>query len=92
MDKINVRQIALLYAVVLPATRFLVYPSTLAYYAGNDLLFSAAACIALEGGMLALVFAMSKRTDKTLFGLLEQGVGRPFARAVYLLFCLYFHI
>lgn len=90
MDKINVRQIALLYAVVLPATRFLVYPSTLAYYAGNDLLFSAAACIALEGGMLALVFAMSKRTDKTLFGLLEQGVGRPFARAIYLLFCLYF--
>lgn len=88
--KLCVRQICFLFAAILPVTRLLVYPATLTFWAKNDLLFSAALSFLLEGTAVAAVLFAASRTQKTLFQLLEENFGTLAARAVYLLFALFF--
>ena len=53
MDKLKLRQICFLFAAVLPVTKLIIYPSTLSYYAKNDLLLSAAVSFLAEGVVVA---------------------------------------
>ena len=80
MDRIKLRQICFLYAALMPVTRTLLLPATLAYHAGNDLLLPAFANFAAEGIVIFLVMQLSKRTKLTFFGLLENTFGRVAAR------------
>lgn len=88
--KLCVRQICFLFAAVLPVTRLLVYPATLSFWAKNDLLFAAGMSFVLEGAAVAAAVFLASRTQKTFFELLESNFGKTAARAVYLLFALFF--
>ncbi len=88
--KLCARQICFLFAAVLPVTRLLVYPATLSYWAKNDLLFAAGLSFIAEGTAVAAVLFVASRTQKTFFQLLESNFGNAAARAVYLLFALFF--
>lgn len=90
MNKIKLRQMCFLFAAVLPVTRMIVYPATLAYRAGSDLVLSAALNLALEGLIVGLMLWLARRTRRTFFGLLEATFGEIAARAVYGLFALFF--
>lgn len=90
MDKIKLRQICFIYAALLPATRMLLYPATLAYHAGNDLLFSALGNLLAEGAVIFAVMMLAKRTRLTFFGLLKNTFGEVAARIVYGAFALFF--
>lgn len=65
MDKLKLRQICFLFAAVLPVAKLIIYPSTLSYYAKNDLLLSAGLNFLAEGIVTALVMWLSSRTDRT---------------------------
>ena len=90
MDKIKLRQICFLFAAIMPVTKTIIYPATLAYYAGNNLLLSSALNFLLMGAVLALVIFLSYRTDMTFFDLLQNTFGRVTARIIYGLFALFF--
>ena len=90
MDRVNVRQICFLLAAVLPVTRLIVYPATLAYRAGNDLLWSALLNLACEGAAVWLALWLSKRTERTLFGLVQARLGKAAAKVLSFGFALFF--
>ena len=90
MDKIKLRQICFLFAALMPVTKTIIYPATLTYYAGNNLLLSSALNFLLMGAVLALVVFLSYRTDLTFFDLLQNSFGRVAARIIYGLFSLFF--
>lgn len=90
MDKIKLRQICFLFAAIMPVTKTIIYPATLTYYAGNNLLLSSALNFLLMGAVLALVIFLSYRTDMTFFDLLQNTFGRVTARIIYGLFALFF--
>ena len=90
MKDLSVRQICFLFAAVLPVTRMLVYPATLAFRAGHDLVLSALVNYAAEGAVIFLLALLAKKTDTTFFGLLQQKLGTLAARIVYMIFALYF--
>ena len=52
MHKLNVRQICFWLAAVLPVSRLIVYPATLSFRAGNDLLWPALWNLIAEGTVL----------------------------------------
>ena len=79
MDKLKLRQICFLFAAVLPVAKLIIYPSTLSYYAKNDLLLSAGLNFLAEGIVIALVMWLSSRTDRTLFDLLRYTFGETAA-------------
>lgn len=83
MDKIKLRQICFLFAAIMPVTKTIIYPATLTYYAGNNLLLSSALNFLLMGAVLALVIFLSYRTDMTFFDLLQNTFGRVTARIIY---------
>ncbi len=85
MDKLKLRQVCFLFAAVLPLTKLFIYPSTLAYYAKNDLLLSCALNYLLEGAVVALVLWLASRTRCTLFELFKNTFGRTAAKVLYLL-------
>lgn len=90
MKELNVRQICFLFAAVLPVTRMLVYPATLAYAARNDLVLAALASLAAEFLAVALILFAASRSEKTLFELLSCRFGHVTAKLVYLLLSLFF--
>lgn len=90
MNKIKLRQICFLFAALMPATKFILYPATVSYYARNDLLLSAAINLAAMGAVIAAVLFLSARTDTTFFGLLQNTFGKAAARIVYGLFAVFF--
>ena len=83
MDKIKLRQICFYFACMMPATKFIIYPATLAYEAKNDLLLSALLNLLAQGAVIAAVLWLSARTDKTFFDLLKDTFGAPAAKIVY---------
>lgn len=90
MDKIKIRQICFIYAALMPATRMLLYPATLAYHAGSGLIFSALGNFLAEGVVIFAVMMLSKYTKCTFFELLQNTFGKLCARIVYGLFALFF--
>lgn len=90
MDKIKIRQICFFLAALMPVTKMLVYPTTLVYQSKNDLLFSALINFAVEGAVIALIMFLARKTDRTLFGLIENTFGKVTAKVIYALFALFF--
>lgn len=75
MDKIKIRQICFILACMLPLTKTIIYPTTLVYDVGHDLLWSAAINLVAESLIILSVMLLSKKTDKTLFELVENTFG-----------------
>ncbi len=92
MDKIKIRQICFLFAVMMPVTKMLIYPTTIAYTAKNDLLFSALINLAIEGVVIGLLMLLAKKTRLSFFGLVENTFGKVAAKIVYGIFALFFFI
>lgn len=90
MDKIKIRQICFILACMLPLTKTIIYPPVLVHGVGHDLLWSAAINLVIEGLIVFSVMMLAKRTDKTLFELIENTLGKAAARIVYALFALFF--
>ena len=90
MHKLNVRQICFWLAAVLPVSRLIVYPATLSFRAGNDLLWPALWNLIAEGTVLLLLLLLARRTRRTFFGLLRERAGEAAARMTALLLALFF--
>ena len=90
MNKINIRQICFLLACMLPLTKTIIYPTAVVYGVGHDLLWSAAINLLAEALIIFAIMMLAKRTDKTLFELIENTLGKIGARIVYALFALFF--
>ena len=88
MRKLNVRQICFWLAAVLPLSRLIVYPATLSYRAGGDLLWPALCNLLAEGTAIALLLPLARRTKRTFFGLLRARLGEGAARLAALLLAL----
>jgi len=73
---------------MLPLTKTIIYPTTLVYDVGHDLLWSAAINLVAESLIILSVMLLSKKTDKTLFELVENTFGNVGARIVYGLFAV----
>ena len=89
MRKLNVRQICFWLAAVLPLSRLIVYPATLSYRAGGDLLWPALCNLLAEGAAIALLLLLARRTGRTFFGLLRARLGEGAARLAALLLALF---
>ena len=87
---IKVRQICFMLVAYNAATKLLLYPTFMAAEAGNALVIPALVGVALQTAAVGATAYLSSRTDKTLFALVEQRLGRAAARTVYVLLGLYF--
>ena len=90
MDRIKVRQICFYFIAMMPVAKLLVYPATLTYNSGNDLIASALINCITEGAIVALVMLLAKKTGKSLFQLTEGAFGKIAAKIIYALFALFF--
>lgn len=90
MDRIKVRQICFYFIAMMPVAKLLVYPATLTYNSGNDLIASALINCITEGAIVALVMLLAKKTGKSLFQLTEDAFGKIAAKIIYALFALFF--
>lgn len=88
--EINVRQLCFFVAFVLPVAKLLTLPARLAEYAENDLLLPALAHFLLQAGVFAVFLFVASRSDKSLFELVEQALGKVAARVVYFLYAAFF--
>ena len=87
---IQTRQLCFLIAFLFPIATFLEAPRLLAEHAKGDLLVAALLSLLLEGAPIAAFLFLSSRTDKTLFQLLEDALGKWVAKGVYFLLCGYY--
>lgn len=90
MDKIKIRQICFILACMLPLTKTIIYPTFLVHGTGHDLLWSAGINLLAEGIIIFSIMMLAKRTEKTLFELIENTLGKWAARVIYILFALFF--
>lgn len=89
-DKLSVRQICFILSAYNAASKLLLYPSSAANMANNDLIFPALFNLILQTIIIWSVAYLSSRTEKTFFELLSDTFGKVVARIVYALFALYF--
>lgn len=90
MDKIKLRQICFIFAVMIPLTKTTVYPATLVYQTRNDLILAALGNFLIEGIVLGLILFLASRTSCTFFDLLQNTFGKIGAKIVYAIFALFF--
>jgi len=90
MDKIKIRQICFILACMLPLTKTIIYPTSVVFGVGHDLLWSALLNLIAEGLIILSVMLLSRKTDKTLFELIENTFGNVVARIFYAIFALFF--
>lgn len=88
--KISVRQICFILAFYTAAAKLLLYPIILSGYSGRDLLFSALISFAVQGSVIWAVAYLSSKTDKSLFELIKNTLGKTAARIIYGFFAAFF--
>lgn len=89
MNKISSRQLYFFLAAVAPVGKLVLLPVTLAHYAANDLLFSAAANFLLQAGVIALVLLLAKN-GLSLGELLQKTFGKVGAKIILTVFSAFF--
>ncbi len=89
-EKISVRQICFILFAYNAATKMLLFPTFAAEAAGNALIFPILFDLAVQTAVVWSVAYLSSRTDKTLFALLEDNLGKVAARVIYALLGLWF--
>lgn len=87
---IKVRQICFMLVAYNAATKLLLYPTFMAAEAGNALIIPALVGVALQTAAVGVTAYLCSRTDKTLFALVEEKLGKAAARVLYVLLGLYF--
>lgn len=87
---VNTRQLCFLIAFLFPIARFLEAPRLLAEGAKGDLLIATFFSLCLEGVPVAAFLFLARKTDKTLYELLEESLGKWAAKGAYLLLSAYF--
>lgn len=87
---VNTKQLCFFLAFLMPVSKLLQTPSLLAYYAENGLLLPAIFHQILQGGMIAGLLLLSKRTQTSPFDFLEKTLSPFAAKAVYFALSLYF--
>ncbi|MBQ9118158.1 MAG: GerAB/ArcD/ProY family transporter [Clostridia bacterium] len=90
LPAVNTRQLCFLIAFLFPIARFLEAPRLLASAAKGDLLIPALLSLLLQGASIAAFLFLSYKTDKTLFQLIENALGKWVAKAVYFLLTAYY--
>lgn len=88
--RISVRQICFIMLSYTVVTKLLLYPTSLSFLSGRDLIFSALLDFAVQAVIIWAVSYLCSRTDKTFFQLLENAFGNIAARIIYGLFALFF--
>lgn len=88
MKKISARQLLFFLACVAPVGKIVLMPSGLVYYAGNDLIWSAAINYLLQTGVVFLVLLLSKR-NATLYELLTDTFGKIAAKIIMTVFAAF---
>lgn len=88
MNKIVPRQLYFFLACIAPVGKLIFFPTFLAHYSGNDLLFPAAANFLLQAGLIFLVLLLS-RHNKTLYDLLSFTFGKIAAKILVCIFSLF---
>ncbi len=89
MNKIKSRQLYLYFLAIAPVGKLVLMPTQLAVYAGNDLLFPAAANIVLQSAVIFFVMLLARR-NKSLYALVEARLGSIAGKLVCTLFSLFF--
>lgn len=88
--QISVRQICFIMLAYTAVSKLLIYPTTISWLCGGDLLFPALINFIISGALVWAVGFLCSRTDKTFFGLLENSIGNIGARIFYGLFAVFF--
>lgn len=88
--RISVRQICFIMIAYTAASKLLMYPTSLSWISGSDLLFPALINFTISGVLVWSVSYLCSKTDKTFFELLENSIGNIGARIIYGLFAVYF--
>lgn len=92
-NMLNVRQICFLYAALAPVTKLSLYPCFLSKYAESSLWISALLGFFFDYLVIAAAFFISRRhPDKTLYAILEERLGEFAARAVFLIYAIFFFV
>lgn len=90
---ITKKQICLLFMTVIPSTKLLILPTVYAHYAAQDAWLAGAINLILDAMLLVVLLAVIKKFNgKTFFEVLELSLGKWVARAVYMLYAVYFAI
>lgn len=90
LPAINTRQLCFLIAFLLPVGRLLEAPRLFALTAKGDLLWPALFAMLVQALPLTAFLILSAKTDKTLFQLIEDALGKWAAKIVYFLLTAYF--
>ena len=88
---LKVRQICFIYLALMPATKLAIFPSFLANYAGGQLWLSAIIGFAVDIAVLLLAIWLGKRHgDKTLYEIIKDSGGEWMAKALFIVYALFF--
>lgn len=88
MNKIGSRQLYFFLACIAPLGKLVLLPTQLVFYAGNDLLISAAINFALQAVMTFLILLLAK-SNSTFYELLENTFGKITAKILICIFSLF---
>lgn len=92
MKQISLRQICLLFIAFVPVTKVIFMPALLAHHANNQLWIAALVAFLVEGGVIAALVWLARAYPGTFFDLLSDSFGKTAARAVYVLYALFFSV
>lgn len=87
---ISVRQLCFFFCFLMPVSKLMEVPATLARYAEGDLLFPALLHFLLQGGMVTLFLFFAKKWDRSLFEIIEEKTNETFARVFYFLLAAFY--
>lgn len=87
---LNGRQLCFFAAFIVPLSKLLETPSLLAKYALGDLLLPALIQFVLQAIPLAAILFIASKTDKGLFSLVKEKLGKVGAKIVYWILAAYY--
>ena len=88
---INKKQVCALLFTLIPASKFLLLPSVYARFAHQDAWLAGLINCLMDGLLLAAALVFIKRfKGKTFFKVIEDTSGAGFARAIYVIYAVYF--
>jgi len=88
--QLKTRQVCLFFIAFIPLGKFFMMPSVIAGISGEDMWISALINMLLDASVLSVLLFVARKADCDVYTLIERSLGKFGARAVLILYLVYF--
>lgn len=91
MNTLKLRQVCFILAIFMPISKMVFLPSTISYYAKNDILISAIINIVVQAFIIFIIMLAVKKSDTaTFYDRLNYTFGKVTAKIMYFIYSAFF--